>query len=67
MAKETDFWEWCFGGRGSKGFPTLAVILLAVGVLWLLGDLNIIPTVSWWPVILIIVALGWIIDHYKKR
>lgn len=48
-------------------FPTFPVILLVVGVLWLLSDLNVITVdIPWWPVILIIIALGWIINRYTR-
>ena len=49
----------------TKRFPTLAVILLAVGILWLLSEMGFIAfKVSWWPVILIIVAVGMILNRY---
>lgn len=64
MAKKMDW--CCFGGK--KGFPTFAVLLLIVGVIWLLSDLGIITvSIPWWPIILIAIALGWIIDHYAKK
>ena len=47
-------------------FPTFAVIVLAVGVLWLLADLGIITAnIPWLPIILIIVAVGMIAKRYK--
>jgi hypothetical protein len=50
-----------------RGFPTVAVILLIAGVFWLLSDLKILAiNIPWWPVILIVVAVGWIINHYTK-
>ncbi len=64
MAKKMD---WCCLG-GKKGFPTFAVLLLIVGVIWLLSEIGAITIViPWWPVILIVVALGWIIDNYAKK
>ena len=50
------------------GFPTFAVIVLVLAVLWLLGEMKILTVnVPWLPVILIIIALGWIINFYKKK
>ncbi len=64
MAKKMD---WCCWG-GKKGFPTFAVLLLVVGIIWLLSEIGVIAIgIPWWPVILIVVALGWVIDHYAKK
>lgn len=50
-----------------KKFPTLASILLAVGVIWLLQELNVLTiNVPWIPVVLIIVAIGLIINRFLK-
>jgi len=55
----------CFGGR--RGFPTFAVLLLVIAILWLLGDLGVITvSLNWWPIILGIIAIGWIVDHYTQ-
>jgi hypothetical protein len=33
-----------------------------------LSELKVITVdIPWWPVILIIIALGWIVDHYSKK
>ena len=49
------------------GFPTFAVLLLVVGILWLLSDLKVITiTIPWWPVIVIVLELGWIVNSCKK-
>jgi len=59
------------GGKKMKGvFPTFAVILLVISVLWLLSDLNVITlSIPWVPVILIIASIGFIINNYccKKK
>jgi len=56
----------CFGGN--KRFPTFAVILLVLSGLWLLNEIEVIKMeVPWIPIILIIVAISWIIDHYVKK
>lgn len=60
--------SWCGCGDWNKGFPTFAVIVLLIGVWWLLHDLGVIAfEVPWFPIILIVVAIGWIKDSYKKK
>ncbi|MFH1248905.1 MAG: hypothetical protein V1660_02030 [archaeon] len=55
MAKEARF---------NRGFPTFAVVLLAIGIIWLLNDLKIIAiNIPWIPAILIIVAIGLIANR----
>jgi len=50
-----------------KEFPTLAVILLIVGLVWLLNEMKIITVnVPWIPLILVIIAAGMIINRYQK-
>jgi|GEM_PF-1954130 len=45
-------------------FPIFAVLVLAVGVLWLLHDMGKIAfSLPWWPTLVIIFSLGWIIKH----
>ena len=56
----------CWSGK--SGFPTFALILLVLGALWILNDIGIMTVkVPWFPVVLVIIALGWIVDYYKKR
>ena len=51
-----------------KKFPTLAVILLAVGIIWLFTELNIITiNIPWIPIVLIIVAVGLIVNRYLGK
>jgi hypothetical protein len=51
-----------------KGFPTFAIIVLILALLWLLSETGILAlNIPWIPLILVIVALGWIIDHYTKN
>ena len=53
--------------RRKKGFPTFAVLLLVVGILWLLSELKVIVVdIPWWPIVLIVFALGWVFDYYKR-
>lgn len=51
-----------------KGVPTFALIILAVGVIWLLSEIGVFRVkIPWWPVILIALSLGWIINYYVKK
>lgn len=48
-----------------RKFPTFAVILLVVGLIWLLNELKLITiNIPWIPVVLVIVAIGMIINRY---
>ncbi len=48
-----------------KKFPMLATILLIVGIIWLLTELNFITiSIPWIPVVLIIIAIGLIFNRY---
>jgi hypothetical protein len=50
------------------GFPTFALVVLLIGVFWLLNDLNILKVdVPWIPIVIIVVAIGWIVDHFAKK
>ena len=54
--------------RHRRKFPTLAVILLVIGVIWLLTELNVITIpIPWIPIVLIIIALGLIINRYIRE
>jgi len=48
-------------------FPTFAVILLVVGIVWLLSELRYITIdIPWIPVVLIIVAIGMIFNKFAR-
>ena len=48
-------------------FPTLAVILLVFALVWLMNELDFITLdIPWIPVVLIIVAVGMIVNRYRK-
>ena len=65
MATKT---TWCCWGSPRRGFPTFAVIIFALALLWILGDTGVITTkIPWFPVILAIIAFGWIVDSYRTR
>ncbi|MEK6860039.1 MAG: hypothetical protein AABX54_04465 [Nanoarchaeota archaeon] len=56
-----------FFRKSKPKFPTLAVILLVLAVLWLLNDMGYwIVNIPWIPLVLIIVAAGMIINRYKE-
>ncbi len=51
-----------------KVFPTFWFIVLFVALIWMLNELGYLNfNMPWLPAILIIVALGAIINHYGKR
>jgi len=51
-----------------KTFPTFWVIVLIVAALWLFQELGYFTlTVSWFPIILVLVAVGGIVDNYVRR
>ncbi len=54
---------WCSGRRG---FPTGAIILIVLGVLFLLGNIGVLSE-NWfdrgWPILLIIIGIGIVIRH----
>ena len=53
---------------GKHKFPTLAVGLLVVGVLWLLTELEVLMiNVPWIPIILIVVSLGMVLNRYFHK
>ncbi len=48
-------------------FPTLAVIILVWALVWLLNELKVISLdLPWIQVIIIIIAIGMIINRYNK-
>ena len=49
-------------------FPLAGVILLIIGIVWFLNELNVftIP-VPWVPLVLIVIAIGLIVNHYYRR
>ena len=48
-------------------FPTFPVILLLFALAWLFSDLGYFDLdIPWIPVIIAVIAIGWIVDRYKK-
>ena len=53
--------------KKKQGFPTFPAIVLVVAVLWFLSGLGVITVeVPWLPLVIGIIALGWIIGYYQK-
>lgn len=50
-----------------RRFPTLAILVLIAALIWLFSDLGYIQVnVPWIPLILIVLATGWIINRYTE-
>jgi len=50
-----------------KKFPILAAILLVIGIVWFLNDLRVLTiNVPWVPLVILIIALGMIINRYNN-
>ncbi len=48
-----------------RSFPTFAVLVLVAGIIWLLTELGYLTIdIPWLPIVVVIFALGWIINHY---
>jgi len=53
--------------KKKRKFPTFAVILLVVGLIWLLNELEVISiNIHWIPAVLVIVAIGMILNRYNE-
>ena len=47
--------------------PIGALVLIVIGSLWLAQDMGWIGTnISWWPLLLIVVGAGILINNYYK-
>lgn len=50
-----------------RKFPTLAVILLVLGIVWFLNDLRVLTfNVPWVPLVIMIIAIGMIFNRYNS-
>ena len=45
-------------------FPTIPIIILVTGILWLISE-SLKIDVPWFPIVLIILGIGGIIEFYK--
>lgn len=51
-----------------KGFPAIQFLLLVLGIVWLVEPYIIeSTTLVITPIIVIVVAITWLINFYKKR
>jgi len=67
-AKMKEMHNWCCFGHGKKGFPTFWVIVLVLAGVWFLGELGVITfEFPWLAAIIVIVAIGALINHYVKK
>tara|TARA_Y100000034_G_C6699001_1_gene308163 strand:- start:173 stop:331 length:159 start_codon:yes stop_codon:yes gene_type:complete len=49
-----------------RKFPMFAVLVLLFAVVWLLEEVGVVAiNIPWLPVILIVVAMGWIVNRYR--
>ncbi len=57
----------CFNKKDPRGVLFPGLILLGIGLLFLLANLNLVPHIRvLWPVILIILGLAFIITGRRK-
>jgi len=50
-----------------RKFPALAVIILLFALAWFFSDLGYLRiNVPWIPLMLIVIAIGWIINRYSE-
>lgn len=53
---------------GEKKFPTFAVILLVIAIIWLVSDLGYIAiSIPWLPIIIGIIAIGMIVNKHHRK
>lgn len=49
-------------------FPTISIIILVTGILWLINELEILKIdIPWFPVVLIIIGIAGIIEFYRRK
>ncbi|MFH1316044.1 MAG: hypothetical protein ABII01_00840 [Candidatus Woesearchaeota archaeon] len=66
MDKEKGKKDMCCFGKSK--FPTFAIILLVIGILWILSETKVLTVnIPWVPVVLVVIALGMIINNFKKK
>ena len=50
-----------------RKFPTFAALVLILGLLWLAVEMHWITiNIPWLPLIVVVLAAGWIVNHYTK-
>ncbi len=54
--------------RRRRIFPTFAVVLIAIGIVWLLNSLNLVSIdLPWLPIIIIIIGVGIFVNNYWEQ
>jgi hypothetical protein len=54
--------------KHERVFPTFAVVLLVIGIVWLLNELKVFSiNIPWVPIVLIIIAIGMMVNKCKKN
>lgn len=49
-------------------FPTIPIIILVTGILWLINELDILTIdIPWFPVVLIILGIAGVMEFYKRK
>jgi len=52
----------------NKTFPTFAIVLLVLAVLWMLSELGVLTiSLPWLLIIVVIIALGMVVNHYSRK
>ena len=48
--------------------PTISIIILVTGILWLINELEILTIdIPWFPVVLIIIGIAGILEFYRRK
>lgn len=48
--------------------PTISIIILVTGILWLINELEILTIdIPWFPVVLIIIGIAGIVEFYRRK
>lgn len=56
------------GKMKNKTFPTFAIVLLVLAVLWMLSELGVLTiSLPWLLIIVVIIALGMVVNHYSRK
>ena len=54
----------CCGGK----FPTFAIIILVIALLWIASELGYINVdIPWFPIVIAIIALGMIVNKHGHK
>ena len=54
--------------RHRHWFPIGGFILLVIGLVWLLNELNVFRiNIPWVPLVVIVIGIGIIFNHYYRR